>query len=89
MKSKVLKISFLIAVALTAMAVLWPGGTVRAQRTMPPDWSGVQVVAYQNGVTGFFDTNTGTLFLYDVSVSRPILIRQIDQLGRPMRRLLN
>ena len=89
MKGKVLGISLAAVVLLAALALLWPGAVVRAQPAAPMDWSNVQVVTYGNGVTGFFDRNTGTLFLYDGQLRRPVLIRQIDVLGRPLKTILD
>lgn len=89
MKTKVLGISLAAVVLLAAVALLWPGVVVRAQATAQPDWSNVQVVTYENGATGFFDSNTGTLYVYDGNLRRPVLIRQIDALGRPLRAIMN
>ena len=89
MKTKVLGISLAAVVLLAAVALLWPGVVVRAQAPALADWSTVQVITYDNGATGFFDSSTGTLFVYDGQLRRPILIRQIDVLGRPLRPILN
>lgn len=89
MKTKVLGISLAAVVLLAAVALLWPGVVVRAQSQAQPDWSNVQVVTYENGATGFFDSSTGTLYVYDGNLRRPVLIRQINALGRPLRAIQN
>lgn len=50
------------------------------------DWSGLKVVSYPNGGTGFFDPATGTIYVYDSDLSRCYLIRKMGALGQPMRR---
>ena len=52
----------------------------------PKNWSKVQVVTYPSGVTGFFDGNTGTLYLYDLDLNRCTLARRISSLGDPLLR---
>lgn len=50
------------------------------------DWSRLKVVSYPNGATGFFDPDTGTIYVYDSELARCSLIRKIGTLGAPLRR---
>ena len=52
-------------------------------------WSHVQVVTYASGLTGFFDTRTGKLFLYDANLDEAVFIREIDELGKRLKKLKN
>lgn len=53
----------------------------------PPDRSRLQIVAYPNGTTGIFEPESGTIYVYDANLSRCYLIRQIMNLGAPLRQL--
>jgi hypothetical protein len=59
-------------------------GAVEKQ-VAPPDWSRLQVVSYPNGGTGFFNPDTGTIYVYDSDLNRCYLIRKINNLGSPLR----
>lgn len=52
-----------------------------------PDWSRLQVVTYQSGLTGFFDPASGKLYLYDTNLEKCRMIRQLTALGEPLKRL--
>ena len=71
--------SFGLSVALCLGAVDKP-----APATV--DWSRLKVVSYPNGGTGFFDPDTGTIYVYDSGLARCYLIRKIGNLGAPMLR---
>ena len=59
-----------------------------AERETPKtDWSRLKVLSYSSGFTGFFDPDTGRLYLYDVNLEQCQVIREITKLGEPMRRL--
>ncbi len=47
------------------------------------DWSRVKVVGYPNG-TGFFDPDTGKMYVYDDRLQGCFIIRQLVALGQPM-----
>ena len=68
------------ACALTAAA------PCRASQPARPPLSGpgVQVIAYANGQTGFFEKATGTLYLYDASLKNCVGVRRISRLGQPL-----
>ena len=63
-------------------------GLGAAEREAPKtDWSRLTVLSYASGVTGFFDPDTGKLYLYDMNLEQCHAIREITKLGEPMRRL--
>ena len=53
------------------------------------DWSKLKIVTYSSGVTGFFDPDTGKLYLYDANLERCLTLRQLTELGEPMTKLRN
>ena len=61
-------------------------GAVEKKDVPAKDWSRLKVVSYPNGGTGFFDSDTGTIYVYDADLTRCYLIRQIGNLGQPLRR---
>jgi hypothetical protein len=54
-----------------------------------PDWSRLKLVSYANGATGFFDPETGRIYLYDMNMERCYAIREFRALGEPMVRIRN
>lgn len=50
------------------------------------DWSRLKVVSYPNGGTGFFDPDTGTIYVYNSDLTRCYLVRKLGTLGQPMFR---
>jgi hypothetical protein len=52
-------------------------------------FSSVEPVSYISGMTGFFDRNTGMMYVYDVNMEKCVFIRQLGKLGEPMRRIQN
>ena len=60
-----------------------------AAKPEPPkaDWSHLKVVTYPSGTTGFFDPDTGKLYLYDVDLVQCFMVRELTALGAPLRRI--
>jgi hypothetical protein len=58
------------------------------KETAPPkkDWSRLHLVTYPSGTTGFFDSATGMLYLYDADLRNCYLTRQLTALGAPLSR---
>ena len=52
-------------------------------------FASVEPVAYISGMTGFFDHNTGMMYVYDISMDKCVFIRQLVKPGEPMRRVQN
>jgi hypothetical protein len=60
------------------------------QKEVPkPERSRLTILVYPSGATGFFDPDTGKLYLYDMNLEYCNVIREITTLGGPMRRLRN
>ena len=55
----------------------------------PKDWSRLRVVTFASGSMGFFDPESGKLFVYDARLENCFIIRQLSELGEPMQRLKN
>ncbi len=49
----------------------------------------VEPVPYISGMTGFFDRNTGMMYVYDVNMDKCVFIRQLVKPGDPMRKVQN
>jgi hypothetical protein len=63
------------------------GPAVAAAADTPKSpWARLKVVTYRNGSTGFFDEDTGIMYVYDGDLRNCYLIRQLRVLGDPMER---
>ncbi len=85
--------AFLTFAACALMAAHTPAKAAAEQKPAPAlpgnlqsqdvtDFSKVQTVAVGEGV-GFFDAKTGTMYVYDSSLSRCIAIKKLQTLGAP------
>jgi len=54
-----------------------------------PDLSRLKLLGFATGITGFFDPDTGRLYLYDENLVRCTAIRELTALGEPMVRIRN
>ncbi len=52
-------------------------------------FASVEPVSYISGMTGFFDRNTGMMYVYDVNMEKCVFIRQLVKPGEPMRKIQN
>ena len=50
-----------------------------------PSRSRLTVFTYPSGTTGFFDPDTGRLYVYDMNLATCISVREIGTLGDPLR----
>lgn len=66
---------------LAALCLGAAGKTGEAQKT---DWSRLKIVTYPSGSTGFFDPDSGRLYLYNANLDRCVSIRELNTLGQPM-----
>ncbi len=89
MKRNVLGLILVSVLVLAVSAWLRPSAEVQAQRTVQRNWSTVQVVTYQNGATGFFDTRTGLLVVYDTRLDKPTSIRRLTEFGKPLQKIMD
>ena len=74
----------LVAVALCALAVGTFIGGSRADDKPPKNFQFVQMVTYPTGMTGFFDTSNGAIYVYDSNWDKCVYMRQLKKLGEPM-----
>jgi hypothetical protein len=74
-----------LLVGLSALA--WSASSARAQEKPTRDWSHLRIVTYASGLTGFFDTKTGKLYVYDLQWNTCYFIRELTELGEPMKRI--
>ena len=44
-------------------------------------------MTFSTGVMGFFDPDTGRIYMYDVNLENCYSIREMTELGEPMRRI--
>jgi hypothetical protein len=82
-------IAFVLGVILSAFAasVFMPSSI--AQDNQPQMQPQLEVFTYSTGLTGFYDRNTGLLYLYDTNIEKCTCIRQLVRLGEPMKKLRN
>ena len=61
--------------------------TTAAATTQPGrDWSKLKPIAFPTGVLGFFDPDSGRIYMYDVNLENCYSVRQLTELGEPMVR---
>jgi hypothetical protein len=53
------------------------------------DWARLQVVTYASGLTGLFDPASGKLYVYDSNLENCVIIRELNELGEPLKKLKN
>jgi hypothetical protein len=73
-----------IAAAVIA-AIVFLHSSSSAQQQKEPDFSHVQIVTYASGMTGFFDSQTGRLYIYDNNWSQCLWAYKLTKLGEPMQ----
>ncbi len=61
------------------------GASESSATSKPKNWAHVQVVSYASGLTGFFDTSTGRLYLYGSDLKTPFMASEIQTLGEPLK----
>jgi len=82
-------VSVLIGALIVTLALVPFLGSSTAAEQAEPGWSRLKIVAYPSGMTGFFDPQSGKLYIYDANVEQCFIIRQLDELGKPMKRIKN
>ena len=80
---------FSLSMAAIVIALAWCFSSTHAQQpqTEPATYVNLQVVAYPNGMTGFFDERTGVIYLYDSHMDECVYIRKLERLGEPLKHL--
>ncbi len=79
---RTLLIVVVLAVSLAVFASL--SGTTDAQPRLFMKFENVEVFTYASGLTGFFNRETGVLYIYDSRWDKCTSIRRLDKLGSPM-----
>jgi hypothetical protein len=83
-------IMLLAAICLVCTSAILMMATVRAaQQQGQAIYSSLEIVGYASGLTGLFDPSTGKFFLYDANLENCVAVRQISELGKPMKRIKN
>jgi hypothetical protein len=54
-----------------------------------PAFASVEPVSYMSGMTGFFDRNTGMMYVYDVNMDKCVFVRQLVKPGESLRKIQN
>ena len=78
---------YLILVAVVAFCALLAGtfiGGTRAEEKPAKNFQSLLVVGYPTGMTGFFDTRNGALYVYDSNWDKCVYVRRLKKLGEPM-----
>jgi hypothetical protein len=79
-----LSIALCTGAGVRTNAILKASPMAATTETQPAAWSRLKVVAYPNGATGFFDTETGIMYVYDADLRNCYLMRQLKSLGDPL-----
>ncbi len=88
----IMKLSLLSAIVMFLVAITAAFSSKAFEQTKSdpkPDWSKLQIVTYASGLTGFFDPDSGKLYIYDANWDRCFCIRQLTQLGDSMKKVRN
>ena len=83
MKTKLMALTLTCGVLLGFLVAAGLGAMEKPKDLPKKDWSRLQIVAYPNGGTGFFDPDSGTLYVYDSELRQCYLVRQLINLGDP------
>ena len=78
---KKIKIITIAALLIAGMVLCASVAFAQAQAEPKQDFSKLQIVTYRSGLTGFFDPDTGMLYIYDTSLERCTMIKQLTKLG--------
>ena len=82
LKRHALSAAVVLALVLAAFALFHR--TAGAQARRAPTFDRVEVVTYASGLTGFFDRDTGALYVYDSKWDKCVAVRKLTALGAPM-----
>jgi hypothetical protein len=74
----------LVAVAVCVIGLAAADGGGAVDELPPLKFDGIDIYAYGNGLTGFFDRATGTIYIYDGRWEKCVTVRRVDKLGEPM-----
>jgi hypothetical protein len=90
-KYRAVVIAFILGAIFSAFVAgsLLPLGHAQDRAPQAQMFASVEPVSYISGMTGFFDRNTGTMYVYDINMDKCVFIRQLVKPGDPMRRIQN
>jgi hypothetical protein len=80
-------VAFILGVILSAFVTGAFLPASQAQQNTPQLPAQLEVYTYPTGLTGFYDRGTGMLYLYDTDLNKCVVIRKLEQLGEPLRKL--
>jgi hypothetical protein len=87
-----------IVCVLTAIFFAFMAGTflpnsqaqgIRQQTVQAPAFPQLEMVTYISGMTGFFDRNTGMIYVYDINLEKIVFVRQLVRPGDPLKKIQN
>jgi hypothetical protein len=84
MKTSKAGLIFVCGAALGLSLAFCLGAADKAAETPKTDWSRLKIVTYPSGITGFFDPDTGRLYVYDGKLERCAFVRELKTLGQPL-----
>jgi len=84
MKTSKAGLIFVCGMVLGLSLALCLGAADKAAETPKSDWSHLKIFTYPSGSTGFFDPDSGRLYVYDVNLERCSFVRELKTLGQPM-----
>ena len=87
MASRGWKVAVAVVLLVGLSVLVWSASSARAQDKPARDWSHLRIVTYATGLTGFFDTKTGKLYVYGSQLDKCYFIRELTELGEPMKRI--
>jgi hypothetical protein len=90
-KYRTVVIAFVLGVIISALVAdsFLPLSHAQERAPQAQMFASVEPVSYISGMTGFFDRNTGMMYVYDINMEKCVFIRQLGKLGDPMRRIQN
>ena len=92
MKTPLRQRIFVIGLSLIAAALLvgFKSFSAAADKEQAAGkWDRLKIVTYSSGLTGFFDPDSGKLYVYDSNVEKCFIERQLVKLGEPLEKLKN
>jgi hypothetical protein len=58
-----------------------------AAPSAPPAFAGVVPFTTVGGLMGFFDSRDGKVYLYDGNLDKCVMVKQVQRLGQPLKKL--
>ena len=61
--------------------------SAQEEQTPKTNWAHLKIVTYASGLTGFFDPDTGKIYVYASDLENCFIIRQLVELGKPLKKI--